>query len=300
MATLREIRRRISGVRNISKITQAMKMVAAAKMRRAQDSIISARPYANEMNALIRHLVSRVDRSSLPLLLERHEVDKILLVVVSSDRGLCGGFNTNIIRAASARIHETYADKYKEGKVKIYCIGRRVHDYFVKRDYELVGKHVGIFQHLDFAKAQQIATDIIDGYLNYDFDKVEIIYNEFKSIIQQRVAVDEFLPIPLEEEKYVEIGGHTYHSYIDYLYEPSERELMEKIIPRHLNFKIWRVLLESNAAAYSAQMVAMEAATQNAKELLRSLQLSFNKARQTSITKEILEIVSGAEALKEA
>lgn len=275
-------------------------MVAAAKMRRAQDAIIAARPYAIEMNALIGHLISRVDRSTLPLLLERHEVDKILLVIITSDRGLCGAFNTNIIRAASNRIHQTYGEKYHAGKVKLYCIGRRSYDYFVKRDYELVGKHINIFQHLSFNYAQQIVSDIIDGYLNFEYDKVEIIYNEFKSVIQQRLVIDEILPLPLEPEKTIDVGTHHYHSFIDYIYEPSERELMERIIPRHLNFKLWRALLESNAAEQSARMIAMEAATQNARDLIHSLQLAFNKARQTSITKEILEIVSGAEALKEA
>lgn len=298
MATLREIRGRIVGVRNTSKITQAMKMVAAAKMRRAQDGITAARPYAKEISKLLRHLTGRVDRTTLPLLAERHEVDKILIVIVSADRGLCGGFNTNIIRAATQRIHSTYGEKYQEGKVKLICVGRKAHDFFMKRDYELIGKHLGVFQHLQFSTAQQIVTEIVDGYLNFDYDKVELIYNEFKSIMQQKVVVEEFLPLPIEERVRAE-DIHQEH-FIEYLYEPSERELMEKLVPHQLNFQMWHALLESNASEQSARMTAMEAATQNALELLRALKLSFNRARQASITKEILEIVAGADALKQS
>lgn len=272
-------------------------MVAAAKMRRAQDGIIAARPYAKEMASLMRHLIARVDRTSLPLLVERQKIDKVLLVIVTADRGLCGAFNTNVIRAATQRIHDTYGDKYKEGKVKLSCVGRRGYDYFVKRDYELIGKHIGIYQHLQFLTARQIVSETVDGYLNGEFDKVEVMYNEFKSVIQQRVVIEEFLPLQMEEQP-KGIDVHHRH-FIEYLYEPSERELMETLIPRHLNFQMWRALLESNAAEQSARMVAMEAATQNAKELIRTLQLSYNRARQASITKEILEIVGGAEALKQ-
>ncbi len=297
MATLREIRRRIAGIKSTAKITQAMKMVAAAKMRRAQDAIIAARPYAIEMADLVRDLLTRVDRTALPLLVERHEIDKVLVVVIGADRGLCGAFNTNVIRAAAARIHETYRDMHEAGKVRVMAIGRRVYDHFVKRDYELAGKHVGIFSGLSFANARQIVTEIVDGYMNFEFDRVELIYNEFKSVIQQRLVIEDLLPFPIEQEAEKTVGTHHYHPHLEYIYEPSERELMELLIPRHLNIKLWRALLESNAAEQSARMVAMESATQNAHELLRTLQLSFNRARQSAITKEILEIVGGAEAL---
>ncbi len=297
MATLREIRRRITGVKNTQKITKAMKMVAAAKLRRAQDAIIATRPYARKLSELLRHFVPQVDPSLNPLLAGR-EVKKVLLVVVTADRGLCGAFNSNIIRAAVQHLRTTYGEMLEEGRVQLITVGKKGYDYFSKREYELYARHTGIFQNLDFGQARGIVQEVTEGYLEGDFDKVEVIYNEFKSVVQQRIVIEQVLPIPPEEVKEEE-ARHP-HSQVEYIYEPSKVEIINALIPKHLNFQMWRVLLESNAAEQGARMSAMDNATENAKELIRDLTLQFNNARQASITKELLEIVSGAEALRKA
>lgn len=297
MATLREIRRRIAGVRSTQKITKAMKMVAAAKLRRAQESILATRPYANKMKQLMRHLVTKVDPGLNPLLAPR-DIKKVAVVVVTSDRGLCGAFNTNIIKAAVSHMQENYPEQLETGLgLKLIVIGKKGFDFFNKRDYEIYARHVGIFAGLDFNHARTIITELTEGYLKGEFDKVELIYNEFKSVIQQRIVVEQLLPIPPEE-----LHGNNARplAQVEYIYEPSAHEIINALIPRHLNFQMWRVLLESNAAEQGARMTAMDNATTNASELIKDLTLSYNKARQAAITKELLEIVSGAEALKKA
>lgn len=292
MATLREIRRRISGVKNTQKITKAMKMIAAARLRRAQEAIVSTRPYARKLGELLRHLVTKTDPTLNPLLVAR-EVKSVLLVVVTGDRGLCGSFNSNLIKAAVQHVQAL------EGvKVKVLTIGRKGSEYFAKRDYTIAGKHIGIFQELDFHHARSVIDEITRGYLQQDFDRVDVIYNEFKSVLRQRVVIEQLLPIPPEETK--PTNDLRALSQVDYIYEPSSEEIVNALIPRHLNFQLWRVLLESNAAAQGAQMTAMDNATENASELIRGLTLKFNNARQASITKELLEVVSGAEALTKA
>lgn len=298
MANLREIRSRIHGVRSTSKITQAMKMVAAAKLRRAQDAIVAARPYAGSLNALVRHLLARVDRTALPIMHDREEREKVLLVIVTADRGLCGAFNTNIIRHATQRIHKTYGTQYEHGGVSLLCIGRRGFNHFSKRGYSVIGQHIGLINDATHADAAAIMDGIIEQYLNYEFDVVEVIYNEFKSVIQQRVREEQLLPLPAEEIVDAPDSAYHYLHLVDYIYEPSEVELMEYLIPKHLDFQLYRVFMESNAAEQGARMTAMDAATSNAKDLIHRLQLAYNRARQASITTEILEIVSGANALK--
>jgi len=292
MATLREIRRRITGVKNTQKITKAMKMIAAARLRRAQEAIISTRPYARKLGELLRHLVTKTDPALYPLLVAR-EVKTVLLVVVTSDRGLCGSFNSNLIKAA---VHHLQSQEGVE--VKLLTIGKKGSEYFAKRNYNVAAKHSGIFQALGFQHARSIVEEITRGYLQGEFDRVDVIYNEFKSVLQQRVVAEQLLPVPPEETK----PGNDLRSLsqVDYIYEPSSEDIVNALIPRHLNFQLWRVLLESNAAAQGAQMTAMDNATENASELIRELTLKFNNARQASITKELLEVVSGAEALTKA
>ncbi len=292
MATLREIRRRITGVRNTQKITKAMKMVAAARLRRAQEAIISARPYAKKLGELLRHLVTKVDVNLNSLLVSR-ETKSALLVVVTADRGLCGSFNSNIIKAAVNHL-KTYAGL----NVKMLTVGRKGSDFFGKRNSNVISKHPGIFTCLDFSDAREIVQEVTEGFLKGEYDRVDVIYNEFKSVIQQRIIIEQLLPIPPEEIK----GKGDLHSLaqVDYIYEPSSSEIVNTLLPRHLNFQMWRVLLESNAAEQGARMSAMDNATENARELIRDLTLKFNNARQASITKELLEIVSGAEALTKA
>ncbi|HTK80667.1 MAG TPA: ATP synthase F1 subunit gamma [Bacteroidota bacterium] len=298
MATLREIRRRIGGVKSTQKITKAMKMVAAAKLRRAQEAVLSARPYAKKMKNLLQQLAGVVDVTANPLFEER-EVKRVLLIVVTADRGLCGAFNANIIRTAVSQARTTYADLQAAGKLKMYCIGKKGNDFLTKNRYDIIGRQVGVFGTLGFGLAQSVVNEVVQGFLNNEYDRVEIIYNEFKSIIQQRIVVEQFLPIPSSEVNSTSEAGNP-KSAIDYIYEPSSAEIVAALVPKHLNFQLWRILLESNAAEQGARMTAMENATTNASDLIRSLQLSYNKARQASITKELLEIVSGAEALKQA
>ncbi|MBI5214422.1 MAG: ATP synthase F1 subunit gamma [Ignavibacteriae bacterium] len=304
MATLRDIRRRIGAVKSTQKITKAMKMVAAAKLRRAQDAMIAARPYAKTMKQILQHLSSKVDVTTNQFFEER-EVKNVALVVVTSDRGLCGSFNANLIKAAVAHINKNYKDLNEAGHLKLICIGKKGYDFFSKRNYKIIEKHTGLFSALNFQQAKTIVGEILDGYSSVDksgqskepaFDKVEIIYNEFKSIAQPRISIEQYLPIVPETTSHI---SHL-TSHIDYIYEPSSKEIMDALLPKHLNFQIWRVLLESNAAEQGARMAAMDNATTNASDMIRVLQLSYNKARQASITKELLEIVGGAEALKKA
>jgi len=298
VATLREIRRRISSVKSTQKITKAMKMVAAAKLRRAQDALMAARPYARKMNELLQHLAVKMDPSIHPLLQER-EIKRVLLVIVSGDRGMCGAFNSNIIKAALVHLHAHYADLLKEPNgVRILSVGKKVSDFFSKQKLSMFDKYIGLFGNLHFGHARTITQQVGDAYLKGEFDKVEIIYNEFKSVIQQRIVVEQVLPIPPEQIQ----QSKNLHSLaqVDYIYEPSSHEIIDVLLPKHLNFQMWRFLLESSTAEEGARMTAMNNATENAKELIRDLTLSYNKARQASITKELLEIVSGAEALKKA
>jgi F-type H+-transporting ATPase subunit gamma len=298
MATLRAVRSRITGVKKIQKITKAMKMVAAVKLRRAQQNVVSARPYARKLREFLLHLCANTDVSTHPLVAPR-EVNAVALVVVTSDRGLCGAFNSNLLRAAASHISTKYPRANQEGKLRIFCIGRKGLDFFFNRRYAISGKHIGVYNNLVFDQARAIARDIVERYEKGEFDRVEIAYNEFKSIAQQRIVIEQFLPVPTDVFR---SDGKEEHPRrpTNYIYEPSSEELLQALLPRHLNFHIWRVLLESNAAEQGARMSAMENATENAEELISNLQLQYNKARQASITKELLEVVAGAEALREA
>ena len=300
MATLREIRRRIASVKATSKITQAMKMVAAAKLRRAQDAMISARPYSKALDGLLKDLLSSAGEeiTQSPVFFGRHLADanteKVLLIIVSSDRGLAGAFNANIIKFAEARIREVYPEHLKSKRLSLITVGRRSTDYFTKRGYDIIEKHINIFTKLDFTTAKEIADKATALFANADYDKIEVIYNEFKSVITQRQTADRLLPV-LDRTKLKEVQkGHT---TFEYIYEPEPAEILNVLVPRQLETQIWKSLLESNAAEQGARMTAMDSATKNAKDLISALQLSYNKARQAAITKEILEIVGGAEAL---
>ena len=262
-----------------------MKMVAAAKLRRAQENIEKARPYAQKLGAVLGQLASSVDRESHPLLAVR-PVQKIGLVVVTADRGLCGGFNTNIIRKATA-VMKTYGD-LEYGAI---AVGRKGRDQLRRQEVSFYGEYINIFRTLEFYHAQQIAGQIMQKYLEKSFDRVDIIYNEFKSAVQQNVIVSQLLPIE-------EIGNQGEKSGIDYLFEPDGQEVIDSLLPLHLNIQLWRILLESNAAEQGARMTAMESATDNAQEMIEQLTLLYNRTRQMNITKEITEIVGGAEALK--
>ena len=285
MATLRQIRRRIGSIQSIQQVTRAMYLVAAARVRRAQENLLAARPYAREMNGLLCHLASRVDRSLHPLLAER-PVRKACLVVVTSDRGLCGGFNSALIRQSTAQI-----EGYGETPYDLVCVGRKGRDFFQKRDYPVEREWIGVCDSLSLSDASAVADDVVRRFAEGEVDRVEVVYNEFKSVIQQDVIVEQLLPIAAEEPE----GDPL---FVDYLYEPDPAELLSLIVPRHVHFQVWRILLESNAAEQGARMTAMDNATKNAGELIDDLTLDLNKARQTAITTELMDIVGGAEALE--
>jgi F-type H+-transporting ATPase subunit gamma len=293
MATLRDIRRRIGGVRKTQKITKAMKMVAAAKLRRAQQNVVAARPYADTMRQLMGTVSAGVDTAGMPVMAPR-EVKNAAVVVISSDRGLCGAFNSNLVRAAAQHIQALRAEGLDGDRVRVLGIGRRGHDFFSKRSYTMGKKHVGVYQGMTFARAQAITREIVEGYLRGDYDTVDLVYNEFKSVARQKPVVDRLIPIPRpapSEGKPVTV---------DYIEEPSRDEILRALLPRHLAFQVWKALLESVAAEEAARMTAMENATRNASDLVSALQLQYNKARQAAITKELLEVVGGAEALASA
>jgi F-type H+-transporting ATPase subunit gamma len=295
MATLRDIKQRIVGVKNTQQITNAMKMVSAARLRRAQENIINAKPYSRKMAEVLSHLLKSVGTSNNPLFNER-EVNSVALVVVTSDRGLCGGFNMNAIRQAEELIDGELKELNDNKNLQMYCVGKKGNDYFSKKDkFNVIGSYPGIFSKLEFEFAATLANELTNKFILGEIDKVIIVYNEFRSVVQQNLIVKQFLPIENIEEDTGETSKH-----VEYIYEPNQEEIINTLLPRHLKGQFWTALLDSYAAELGARMTAMEMATENAKEMIRTLQIKFNKERQAAITKEILEIVSGANALTSA
>ena len=295
MPSLLDIRRRIRAVKSTQQITKAMKMVAASRLRRAQERIQQARPFANEMLRVLNSLAMRVDPTSHPLLDERRAAranGKTLLFVVTADRGLAGSFNANAIKAAGTFIVE---DPARE--VALGLIGRRGRDFFARRGFEVRYEQVNLFQALQYAHAVEIAREAIGAFTDGAVDSVYLIYNEFKSVMQQRIVVERLLPIPRLDIEPAKTDGAPAGPPIDYLYEPTPEELFKTLIPRHVEVQVFRALLESNAAFYAAQMTAMDSASRNAADMIDQLTLYMNKVRQAAITREIIEVVSGAEAL---
>jgi F-type H+-transporting ATPase subunit gamma len=290
MASPREVRNRISGVKKTQKITRAMKMVAAAKLRRSQNAVVAARPYANTMGRLLRDVAGQIEGPKGPLLTGR-PVERVTLVVVTSDRGLCGAFNSNIIKAALAHLEENHPGWAEDGRARVVCIGKKAADFFGKRRFTVAGKHIGVSGAPTLVVARSIAGNLIRSFLSGETDRIDLVYNEFKTVAQQKIVIAPFLPVIPEAAS----GGER---SVEYIYEPVKERILDELVPRHLNFAVWRALLESNASEQGARMTAMENATVNANEMIRALQLQYNKARQASITKELLEIVSGAEALR--
>jgi len=290
MATLRDIKNRIVGVKSTQKITKAMKMIATAKLRGAQQRIVNARPYANKIGEMLSHLTTEDTLQTNPFFASR-ENNKVCVIVVTADRGLCGAFNTNIIREAVSYINEEL--KTENASVTVYTVGKKASEYFRKRNYNIEGKIIGLFSSLEYQSTLQIYNDLVSKYLSGEIDKIVMVYNEFVSLIQQRITKAQLLPIPL-----VKSSDEEKLHQANYIYEPDQLSIFEHLIPKHLKVQLWRSLLESNAAELSARMTAMDNATTNAQEMIRSLNLTYNKERQAAITKEILEIVSGANALK--
>lgn len=294
MATLREIRDRIGSIKNTEKITKAMKMIASVKFRKAQQNVIAARPYARKISDILRNLIPTIESFDNELLQQR-EIKKICVVVIAADRGLCGSFNTNLLKTATSIIHGKYGEFYNSHDLTVFPIGKKAYDYFAKRNYDLYARSINVFDRLVFSDAQNIVKEIIKGYIDKRFDKVVIIYNEFKSVVNTQTVEEQFLPIP----KFEAAPGEK-SKISNYIFEPSSVDIVTNLLPRHLNTQIWRSLLESFASEQASRMTAMDAATTNANDLLNSLNLTYNRARQAKITTEILEIVGGAEALSKA
>lgn len=293
MANLKEVKGRIQSVSSTQQITKAMKMVAAAKLRRAQDRITQMRPYSQKLSNIIGNVSAGVDTSSIEnAYADVRTVNKVLLVVVTSDRGLCGGFNSNVFKNVRNLIAEKYADIERAGNLTIMPMGKKAYDYYKKRGFKVVEDFYGIFHDLDFTHSMEASDFAMEGFLEGKFDKVEIIYNEFKNVATQILRQEQFLPIEVKE-----VEEESASSGTDYLYEPSQEVIFSEIIPKSLKIQFYKTLLESNASEQGARMTAMGQATDNAGELLKELKLTYNRTRQAAITKEILEIVGGAEAL---
>ena len=285
MANLKAIRNRIASVKGTQKITRAMKMVAAAKLRRAQENILSLRPYANDVMEMLADVAALTEVEDHPLL-ARRDPDRVMLVVLTSDRGLCGGFNSNINRSTEEYL-KTHRDVHKETSLAI--IGRKGRDYFRRRDVTIRHELMGIFEDLNWDKAAEVARTIIHEYSQGDLDAVYLVYNEFKSVISQRVVVEPLLPIT---------PAQAQEGQVEFIFEPSKEALLDRLLPMYVEVEVYRALLESVASEFGARMTAMDNATKNAAEMIESLTLQYNKARQAAITNELLEVVAGAEALK--
>lgn len=284
MANLKEIRNRISSVSSTMQITSAMKMVSAAKLKKAQDAITAMRPYSNKLTELLQSLSATLDADSGSKYAVEREVNNVLIVAITSNRGLCGAFNSNIIKQTNVLINDVYGDK----NVSVLAIGKKANDAFAKQDRVIANKSE-VFDDLTFDNVSQIAEMLMDKFVAGDFDKIELVYNNFKNAATQIIMTEQFLPIsPMESEA---------NANLDYLFEPSKLEIVETLIPKSLKTQLYKGIRDSFASEHGARMTAMHKATDNATELRDQLKLTYNKARQASITNEILEIVGGAEAL---
>jgi F-type H+-transporting ATPase subunit gamma len=287
MPSLIDLRRRIRAVKSTQQITKAMKMIAASRLKRAQDRVVAARPFAQRMLKVLNGLVARVEEDSHPLLrMPDQSTGRTLLIVITGDRGLSGSFNSNVIKAATQFTTGERAGR----EVAVALIGRKGRDFFRRRNFDVVHEQIGIFQRLAFSNAVELANAAIEEFISGRASSVYLVYNEFKSVMTQRIVVERLLPIPR-----LEIGDEAGPT-VDYLYEPKPEEIFRDLLPRHVQIQIYRALLETNAAFYAAQMTAMDSATRNSAEMIENLTLYMNKVRQAAITREIIEVVSGAAA----
>jgi len=286
MASLKVIRRRISSVKSTQQITKAMKMVASSKLRRAQERILRSRPYAQEMLRVFNNLATRTESSSHPLLDDDPLAARTLLVVITADRGLCGSFNTNVVKGAAQFVTEQPGRE-----VALALVGRKGRDFFMRRGFDVKYEEVGLFQNVKWSHAQAIASTCIREFLGPDISSVYLVYNEFRSVISQRIVIERLLPIPRLEDPSPAMAN------VDYLFEPSPDQLLNTLLPLHVAVQVNRALLESSAAEHAARMASMDNATRNAREMVDRLTLYMNKVRQAAITREIIEVVSGAQSV---
>lgn len=296
MPSLKEVRNRITSVNSTQQITKAMKMVSAAKLRRAQDRAMKIRPYAEKLNGILQNISASLEDAADNVYAEEREIKKALVVVVTSDRGLAGAFNSNIVKAAVAFVEEKYPVLIAAKKVDFLCIGKKGAEAITKRGDNTNLDYQGLFLNLNFDTARVASEYIMKAFLDGHYDRVEVIYNEFKNVATQVIRTEQFLPIKSQDLSTVK----KVDTEIDFIFEPSKIEIVKELIPKSLKVQFYKYLLESNASEHGARMTAMDKATENAKEMLKELKLTYNRSRQAAITKEILEIVGGAEALKSA
>ena len=288
---LKEVRNRIKSVQNMQQITKAMKMVSAAKLRKAQEGIIQMRPYAQKLQEVLSNIVSSSDgEMGMELAIER-PVEKVLFIVITSDRGLCGAYNANIIKLAKLTIREKYSSQFAKGNVQIWTVGKKGYEHFLKNRYNVDASYKDIFLHLNFESVQACSQAAVNAFKANQFDRVELVYSEFKNAATLRFVTEPFLPIPKVQPK---PGAKK----SDFIFEPSRELLLEELMPKILNTQLYKAVLDANASEHGARMTAMDKATENANELLKSLKISYNRARQAAITTELTEIVSGAAALQ--
>jgi F-type H+-transporting ATPase subunit gamma len=296
MPSLKEVRARIISVNSTQQITKAMKMVSAAKLRRAQDNINKIRPYSEKLTDILNNVSASLDVTSVenPYSVVR-EANKILIVLITSDRGLAGAFNTNAIKASLALIENKYSKQVQEGNADILCIGKKGSEFLTKRGYTVLEDYIGLFSSLSFESVRKAAEYAMENFAAEKYDRVYVVYNEFKNVATQIVRTEQFLPTVSEQTD--DLQAQTAATYNDYIFEPSKEKIVSELIPKSLKIQFYKFVLESNASEHGARMTAMDKATDNAKELLKELRLIYNRSRQAAITKEILEIVGGAEAL---
>jgi F-type H+-transporting ATPase subunit gamma len=295
MANLKEVRNRIKSVSSTQQITKAMKMVSAAKLKRATNAIVQLRPYANKLKELLANLSASLEDGSSPFLEER-EPAKVLIIVVSSNRGLAGAFNTNVIKTANNLIAEKYSDQLRAGNVSVVAIGKKSQEYYQRRNYKVIGNNNDLYLDLNFINASKITEAIMEGFLKGDYDRVELVYNQFKNAAMQILVAEQLLPVQKPEKKEGEKVDLN-KVQLDYILEPSKEEIVAQLIPKSIKTQLYKAVLDSNASEHGARMTAMDKATENAGDLLKALKLSYNQARQAAITTELTEIVSGAAAL---
>lgn len=288
---LKEVRNRISSVKNTQQITKAMKMVSAAKLRRAQDSIQQMRPYAKKLQEMLSNIVSNAEGDINSSLAVSRPVEKVLLITITSDRGLCGGYNHGLIKLTKQVILERYSEQHKKGNVFILPLGKKGYEHFEKNNFKIIDNYWAIFSNLSFDSVSQVSEYVMKSFENGEYDKVEIIYSEFVNAGIQRFKEEQFLPVPKSQRKKGE-------NKADFIFEPDKVVLIQELMPKILNTQLFKSVLDANASEHGARMTAMDKATENADELLRSLKISYNRARQAAITTELTEIVSGAAALQ--
>jgi F-type H+-transporting ATPase subunit gamma len=298
MPSLIDIRRRVRAVKSTQQITKAMKMVSSSKLRRAQERIVKSRPYAKEMLRVFNNLATRTENATHPLLNDDPESGRTLLIVITADRGLCGSFNTNVAKAALQFTLEPPPEaKQPQGRdVAMALVGRKGRDFFMRRGFDVLYEEVGLFQNVKWAHAQAIAQTAIKEFLGPDVSSVYLVYNEFRSVISQRVVIEKLLPIPRLNDAEGTRSGASAEAPVEYLFEPDPKQLLNTLLPLHVAVQVQRALLESSAAEHAARMQSMDSATRNAKEMVDRLTLYMNKVRQAAITREIIEVVSGAQA----